>query len=88
MVLVAIVAAVIVVVGALIALGAFQYSALGQIRQLRAELDETQRQLNELKAAAEIVPSPPLPRTRSGGLDDLRQQLREAHRTDDETGPE
>jgi hypothetical protein len=61
------------------------YSAAGQIKQLRAELDETQRQLNELKAAAEIVTTPPIiPRARSGGLDDLRQQLREAHRAPDE----
>jgi hypothetical protein len=58
------------------------------IKQLRSELDETQRLLNEtrqqveaLKAAAEAqrVP-PPLPRTRSVGLDDLREQLRAAHR--------
>jgi hypothetical protein len=57
--------------------------ALNQIKQLRTELDETQRQLNELKAAAEHVPAPPpppLPRSRSGGLEDLREQLRAAHR--------
>jgi hypothetical protein len=56
------------------------YTALTQVRQLRAELDETQRQLNELKAAAEVVPAPPLPRSRSSGLDDLREQLRASHR--------
>ena len=53
-----------------------------EVRQLRSELDETQRQLNELRATAEVppVPPPPLPRTRSTGLDDLREQLRAAHR--------
>jgi septal ring-binding cell division protein DamX len=57
------------------------YSAQTEVRQLRRELDETQRQLNELKAAAEVVPAPPpLPRTRSSGLEDLREQLRAAHR--------
>jgi hypothetical protein len=58
-------------------------TALNQVKQLRAELDETQRQLNELKAAAEVIPAPPpppLPRSRSSGLDDLREQLRAAHR--------
>ena len=57
--------------------------ALREIKQLRTELDETQRQLNELKAVAEVVPAappPPLPRTRPGGLEDLREQLRAAHR--------
>jgi hypothetical protein len=57
--------------------------ALSEIKQLRHELDETQRQLNELKAVTEAVPAappPPLPRTRSSGLDDLREQLRAAHR--------
>ncbi|HEX8967267.1 MAG TPA: hypothetical protein VF937_05255 [Chloroflexota bacterium] len=55
--------------------------ALSEIKRLRSELDETQRQLNELKAAAEVIPAPPpLPRTRSADLDDLRQQLRAAHR--------
>jgi len=75
--------------GALVVIVAFAvaiylaYSALTQVKQLRRELDETQRQLNELKAAAEVVPAPPpppLPRTRSSGLDDLREQLRAAHR--------
>jgi septal ring-binding cell division protein DamX len=57
------------------------YSAQTEVRQVRRELDETQRQLNELKAAAEVVPAPPpLPRTRSSGLEDLREQLRAAHR--------
>lgn len=59
--------------------------ALGQIRRLRDELDETQRQVNELRSAAAAsvpVPPPPLPRSRPGGLDDLREELRAAHRED------
>jgi DNA repair exonuclease SbcCD ATPase subunit len=61
-----------------------------ELKQLRSELDETQRQLNdtrrelnELRAAAEappVVAPPPLPRSRSAKLDDLREQLRAAHR--------
>jgi hypothetical protein len=74
----------VIVVVALIAVAiALGLRALTEIKQLRGELDETQRQLNELKAAAEVIPSPPpppLPRTRSGGLEDLREQLRAAHR--------
>lgn len=62
--------------------------ALSEIRQLRSELDqtqrllnETQRELNDLKAAAEVIPAPPpLPRNRSSGLEDLREQLRASHR--------
>jgi septal ring factor EnvC (AmiA/AmiB activator) len=72
-----------------------------QLRQLRAELDQTQRQLNEtratlrevqqqvneLKAAAEFVPPPPrLPRSPASGLDDLREQLRAAHHEADDAG--
>lgn len=73
-----------------------------QLKQLRAELDLTQSQLNEtqarlrqvqqqvseLKAAAEVVPPPPprLPRSHASGLDDLREQLRAAHREGDESG--
>jgi hypothetical protein len=53
--------------------------------QTRAELESARRELDELKAAAEVLPAPPpLPKTRSAGLDDLRQQLREAHRETDE----
>lgn len=70
----------------LVALGVCAWlsvSALNQTRQLRAELDETQRQVNELKAAAAeavATPPPPLPRARSARLDDLREQLRASHR--------
>jgi hypothetical protein len=73
-----------IVILALVALAiALSVRALGEIRQLRAELDETQRQVNELRTAAEVVPAPPpppLPRSRSSGLEDLRERLRAAHR--------
>jgi hypothetical protein len=73
---------IVIIVVALAVCAWLSYTALTQVRQLRAELDETQRQLNELKTAAEVVPAPPppLPRSRSGGLEDLREQLRAAHR--------
>jgi septal ring factor EnvC (AmiA/AmiB activator) len=103
----------LVVVLALAASLWLSYSALTQLRQLRHELDQSQQQGNEtraalvqvrqehdhvrqdldqalqelsdLKAAAEVVPPPPppLPRARSSGLDDLREQLRAAHREAD-----
>jgi hypothetical protein len=77
---------IVAVVVALAACVWLSVNTQNQLKQLRAELDETQRQLNELKAATEATardaPSPPpLPRSRSsGGLDDLREQLRAAHR--------
>ena len=50
------------------------------LAETKVALAETQAALAELKAATEIVPAPPpLPKARSGGLDDLRQQLRAAH---------
>ena len=57
-----------------------------QLRTLQTQLEETRRELAELKAGSEAVPAPPLPplpKTRSGGLDDLREQLRAAHREPD-----
>lgn len=91
----------LIVIGAMAASLWLAYTALTQVRQLRAELDQTQahlnetrrlledlrsdlartqQELNELKAAAEVVPPPPpLPRARSSGLEDLREQLRAAH---------
>ena len=77
---------VVILILALAVCAWLSYTALTQVKQLRAELDETQRQVNELKAAAEVMPAPPLPRTRSGALDDLREQLRASHR--EETAPE
>jgi len=64
-----------------------------ELADLRSELlttqrhlDRAQREVGELKAAAEVVPAPPLPRSRSGsGLEDLREQLRAAHREPEST---
>ena len=83
---------VLVVIGLAVGIG-LAVSTSNQVKQLRRELDDTQRQLNELKAAADVVPAPPppLPRTsraRSGTLDDLRQQLRAAHRDPQESSEE
>jgi hypothetical protein len=51
---------------------------------IRRDLDRSQRQLDELKSVTEIAPAaPPLPRARSAGLTDLREQLRAAHREPD-----
>lgn len=61
-------------------------AALGQTQ---ANLGETQATLSELKAATESVPAPPpLPKARSSGLDDLRQQLRAAHSAEEEDAEE
>jgi hypothetical protein len=82
--------AIVVVVVALAACVWLSVRTQSDLRQLRAELDQTQRQVNELKAAVETVPPPPagLPRTRSSGLDDLREQLRAAHREEDASADE
>jgi septal ring factor EnvC (AmiA/AmiB activator) len=61
----------------------------GSLERVQRELAETHRELDELKATTEVVPAPPLPKTRPGGLDDLREQLRAAHRESaDEPTPE
>ena len=66
-----------------------EVSALqGEVSALRRELDQTQHEVGELKAATEIAPAPPLPKTRPGSLDDLREQLRASHREADETTEE
>ena len=56
-----------------------------EVSHIGQDLVQTQRELSELKAAAEVIPPPPppLPRARSSGLEDLREQLRAAHREDD-----
>src|SRR5438067_2226872 len=50
-----------------------------ELEHLRGDLEVTVRELNELKAAAQVMPAPPLPKARPGGLDDLREQLRASH---------
>jgi hypothetical protein len=81
---------VVIVLVAIAVCAWLSITALNQVKQLRAELDETQRQVNELKQAAQVSAAPappPLPRTRarSGGLDDLREQLRASHREETES---
>jgi hypothetical protein len=51
-----------------------------ELIDIRRDLDHAQRELEQLKAATQVVPAPPLPRARSAGLSDLREQLRAAHR--------
>jgi hypothetical protein len=51
-----------------------------ELIDIHRDLDHAQRELEELKAATQVVPAPPLPRARSTGLTDLREQLRAAHR--------
>jgi septal ring factor EnvC (AmiA/AmiB activator) len=59
------------------------------LAETKVALAETEAALAELKAATEIVPAPPpLPKARSGGLDDLRQQLRAAHSAEAEDSEE
>jgi len=51
----------------------------GDVNALQAALDQLRAEVAELRAAAEVVPVPPLPKSRPAGLDDLRQRLRAAH---------
>jgi hypothetical protein len=51
-----------------------------ELTSIRRDLDRSQRELDELKAVTVLPPAPPLPRARSVGLADLREQLRAAHR--------
>ena len=60
----------------------------GDINSLQVALEDLRSEVAELKAAADAVPAPPLPKTRSAGLDDLRQRLRAAHREADEPAEE
>jgi hypothetical protein len=50
-----------------------------ELIDVRRDIEHAQRELEELKAATQIVPAPPLPRARSVSLSDLREQLRAAH---------
>ena len=49
------------------------------VNALQAALEQLRAELAEVRAATEVVPVPPLPKTRPAGLDDLRQRLRAAH---------
>ena len=72
----------IILLGALAVVLWLTWNTRQELKLLRHDLDETQRQLNGLKAAAAdvVAAPPPLPRSRSSGLEDLREQLRAAHR--------
>ena len=50
-----------------------------ELDNVRRELDALGHEVAQLKAAVEVPPVPPLPKSRHGRLDDLRQQLRAAH---------
>jgi hypothetical protein len=50
-----------------------------ELDNLRRELDVLGHEVAQLKAAVEVPPAPPLPKSRHGRLDDLRQQLRASH---------
>src|SRR4051794_19635954 len=60
----------------------------GDVNSLQVALNELRAEVGELRAASEVLPVPPLPKTRSGGLDDLRQRLRAAHTEGDEPSGE
>lgn len=60
----------------------------GDLNSVQVALEEMRSDVAELRAAAQVVPAPPLPRTRSGGLDDLRQRLRAAHSESEEAAEE
>jgi hypothetical protein len=77
-----------VALGVVLRLGRQLPALQGEVSVLRRDLEQTQREVGELKAATEITPAPPLPKTRPSSLDDLREQLRAAHRETDETREE
>ncbi|HEY3060546.1 MAG TPA: hypothetical protein VGL99_16435 [Chloroflexota bacterium] len=56
-----------------------------ELHTVQREVEGAHRELDELKAAATVLPAPPLPKARSGGLEDLREQLRAAHRDPEPT---
>jgi hypothetical protein len=58
------------------------------VNSLQVALEDMRAELTDLHAAAQVVPVPPLPRTRPGGLDDLRERLRAAHTEADEPAEE
>jgi len=49
------------------------------VNSLQVALEQLRSEVTELQAAQVVPVPPPLPKTRPGGLDDLRQRLRAAH---------
>jgi outer membrane murein-binding lipoprotein Lpp len=60
----------------------------GDVNALQAALDQLRAEVADLRAAAEMVPVPPLPKSRPAGLEDLRQRLRAAHTEGEGTSDE
>jgi hypothetical protein len=61
----------------------------GDVNSLQVALDQLRSEVIDLRAAAQVIPEPPpLPRTRTAGLDDLRQRLRAAHNESEEPSEE
>jgi outer membrane murein-binding lipoprotein Lpp len=58
------------------------------VNSLQVALEDLRSELADLRAAAQAVPAPPLPKTRPGGLDDLRERLRAAHSESEESAKE
>lgn len=58
--------------------------ARARLAALEARADQLGAELRELRASLEAAPPPPLPKRRSGGLDDLREQLRASAREPDD----
>ena len=60
----------------------------GDVNSLQVALDQLRAEVADLRAAAEVVPVPPLPKSRPAGLDDLRERLRAAHTEGEEASEE
>jgi hypothetical protein len=60
----------------------------GDVNSLQVALEDLRSELADLQAAAQVVPVPPLPKARTSGLDDLREQLRAAHTESEESSKE
>jgi len=57
------------------------------LAELQEEMAQLRREITQLRAVQEAPPPPPLPRARTGNLEDLREQLRAeqaAHAGDDD----
>lgn len=60
----------------------------GDVNSLQVAVEALRSEVTDLQAAAASVPVPPLPKTRTGGLDDLRERLRAAHSESEEASEE